>query len=345
MNPSSSKLKITDIINTRPSIMETRDTLEQLFKSVWPNLSEKERRLFAASEALKWGYGGISLVSDICGLSRSTISKGLKELSLEQTDDGRIRRPGAGRPNLMRSDPELPSFLSSILDHTQRTKDGPLSPLSWTLKSTRVLARELSQAKHPISYVKVGQILKELGYNLKSNKKVGKGKILDDVAVQYELINSEITHYLSQGLPVIYLEESPSSPPAHDGPDKVPEVTQPLLDYVLELISSWWKASGEKSGLNSGKVLLIIHESKPGILLPEKSMKKMAKAGDLEVRILPFPIGTHRWNLSFLEVFEFFVRLSAETKVFLEVKAYLAQGNHTSLEPFKVPYLVDLRPK
>ena len=119
----------------RSQNMETRDTLEEKFKRIWPSLSEKECRLFAASEARKWGYGGISLVSEICGLSRTTISKGLKELQEPREENGRIRRPWAVLPNLVSSDRELPIVLASILEKGEEGEGCERAPLSWTLKS------------------------------------------------------------------------------------------------------------------------------------------------------------------------------------------------------------------
>jgi uncharacterized phage protein gp47/JayE len=46
-----------------------------------PHLHERERRLFAATEAAAAGYGGIAAVSAPTGLALSTIARGLKDLA------------------------------------------------------------------------------------------------------------------------------------------------------------------------------------------------------------------------------------------------------------------------
>ena len=56
---------------------------------MWPHLDEHARRLVAASKAVELGYGGISLVSRACGLSRVTLTKGVEELQAAPLAAGR----------------------------------------------------------------------------------------------------------------------------------------------------------------------------------------------------------------------------------------------------------------
>lgn len=64
-------------------------------------LSEKERRRYAAMEAAKLGYGGVSYISGLLGISRDTINEGRKEMKsialLGSLTDGRQRAVGGGR--------------------------------------------------------------------------------------------------------------------------------------------------------------------------------------------------------------------------------------------------------
>ena len=43
-------------------------------------LNDRQRRLFAASEALKLGHGGIAYIADLLDCHRRTIERGLNEL-------------------------------------------------------------------------------------------------------------------------------------------------------------------------------------------------------------------------------------------------------------------------
>ena len=94
--------------------------------------------MMAANEAVHEGYGGISRISRVCGLSRGTITKGIRELGEKPIAAGRIRRAGGGRHTLLVSDPELPRALETLVEPLAR--GDPQSPLRWTCKSTRTLA-------------------------------------------------------------------------------------------------------------------------------------------------------------------------------------------------------------
>ena len=52
---------------------------------------ERGRRLFAASEVRAAGRGGLVAVSEITGLARSTIERGLKSLDAPPLQPGQVR--------------------------------------------------------------------------------------------------------------------------------------------------------------------------------------------------------------------------------------------------------------
>ena len=185
--------------------MRTSTQLQQKFSSVWALLDERTRRLMAASEARTLGYGGISQVRRACGLSRKAIAKGLREIE-ERTAPlpGRIRRPGAGRKRIVAHDPGLPDALDRLID--PETRGDPQSPLRWICKSTRTLAAQLTRQKHPLSYVKVAQLLKDQGYSLQSNRKTQEGEDHPDRDAQFRHINTQVKRALPQGKPVISVD-------------------------------------------------------------------------------------------------------------------------------------------
>jgi transposase len=171
---------------------------------MWPHLDERNRRLFAAAESKRLGHGGITLISSICGLSRVTITKGIKELELEPIEKGRIRQPGSGRPTLLSINPEIEDILTQILQDT--TRGDPESLLCWTLKSTRKLAEEIQRFGFPISHIKVGELLHEMGYSLQSNRKVEEGKQHEDRDKQFRYINSLCKKALEEEQPVLSVD-------------------------------------------------------------------------------------------------------------------------------------------
>ena len=69
-------------------------------KTMLPELNERQRRLFLATEAKAIGFGGITKVSRISGISRVTITNGINELEDEngkKIELNRCRRQGGGR--------------------------------------------------------------------------------------------------------------------------------------------------------------------------------------------------------------------------------------------------------
>ena len=54
--------------------------IEQLLRHYYQSLSEKDRRCFAAIEAITLGHGGISYIASVLGCSRLTIKAGMQEL-------------------------------------------------------------------------------------------------------------------------------------------------------------------------------------------------------------------------------------------------------------------------
>jgi len=179
--------------------------LTRKFRSVWPLLDERTRRLVAANEAKALGHGGVSLVRRACGLSRKAIAKGIKEIEQGVVPgEGRIRRPGAGRKALTVSDPRLVEALEKLIEGV--TRGDPECALRWTCKSTRAISRELGRQKHPISHVKVAEILHELGYSLQSNRKTLEGADHPDRDAQFRHIASAVKKSLAQGVPVISVD-------------------------------------------------------------------------------------------------------------------------------------------
>ncbi len=158
----------------------------------------------AANEAVHEGYGGISRISRACGLSRVTITKGIRELGEEPVAAGRIRRPGGGRHTLLVRDPKLPRVLETLVEPLAR--GDPQSPLRWTCKSTRTLAAELSRQHHPVSHEKVAQLLREMNYSLQGNRKTEEGADHPDRDAQFQYINDQVRRALAGGRPVISVD-------------------------------------------------------------------------------------------------------------------------------------------
>src|SRR5881275_2037754 len=123
---------------------QTIARIQRRYQLLLPEMDERRRRQWAAAEARELGWGGVSLVARATGLSRPTITAGIKELDQpapqRATEATRVRRPGGGRKPLTATDPGLLAALEALLEPV--TRGDPESPLRWTCKSTRRLAAE-----------------------------------------------------------------------------------------------------------------------------------------------------------------------------------------------------------
>lgn len=174
----------------------------ELLKSV---MNERSRRRFAAVEANTIGYGGIQIVSHATGLNRNTIARGLKELSNKKEMNVEcIRRPGAGRKKTKDKDPMLIKDLERLVE--PHTIGDPESPLRWTTKSVRNLARELKKQKHQASYQMIAELLHEMKYSLQGNRKRSEGKNHPDRNAQFEYINNKVKSQLKEKFPAISVD-------------------------------------------------------------------------------------------------------------------------------------------
>jgi hypothetical protein len=106
------------------------------FRALAGELNERQRRLWAASEARAAGRGGIAATSRATGISVPTIRKGIAELeSGERLEVGRVRKPGGGRRALSELDPTLLDDLERLV--ASGSRGDPESLLLWTSKSVR----------------------------------------------------------------------------------------------------------------------------------------------------------------------------------------------------------------
>ncbi len=180
-------------------------TLHTKFAGLSPALTERSRRLWAATEAMAVGHGGIALVERATGISRATITRGISELqSGTPVPSGRIRQPGGGRKAKVEEDPTLAADLEALVEPT--TAGDPTSPLRWTCKSLRTLAAQLQAMGHQVSHQLVGELLVASGYTLQANRKTREGSAHPDRDAQFCYLNDQVCQSHHEGQPVISVD-------------------------------------------------------------------------------------------------------------------------------------------
>ena len=180
-------------------------TLRTKYIALSADLTERSRRLWAATEALAVGHGGIALVERATGLSRATITRGIEELkSGDSVRPGRIRHPGGGRKRKVVQDPSLASDLEALIEPT--AAGDPNSPLRWTALSVRKLATELQALGHSVSHQVVAELLAAQDYTLQANRKTREGMSHPDRDAQFHYLNAQVCACQDHGQPAISVD-------------------------------------------------------------------------------------------------------------------------------------------
>ena len=174
------------------------------YNNLSKTLNERSRRLWAGNESLSIGYAGIEIVSRATGLSRSTIIKGMKEITDKRELKDRIRDLGGGRKKEVDKNPGIREELIRLIEPS--TRGDPQSPLLWESKSLRKLSSELKEKGYDVSHVLVEKLLHDMKYNLKSNRKMNEGKSHADRNLQFEHINSRAIKFMKESQPVISID-------------------------------------------------------------------------------------------------------------------------------------------
>ena len=183
--------------------------IRRKFRQLRGALNERSRRLWAASEALEIGWGGVTAVAEATRMSPTTVRAGIAELKVPKRGTAalppeRIRMAGGGRRRSTQSDPQLLPSLDGLVEPTSR--GDPESPLRWTIKSSRTLAKELTRQAHPVSHSTVATLLDQAGYSLQGNRKTREGGGHPDRNAQFEYLNAEVARFLKRGQPAISVD-------------------------------------------------------------------------------------------------------------------------------------------
>lgn len=239
------------------------------------------------------GHGGIKAVAEAAGISRRTIERGM-HLQSPWPTDGKSRKAGGGRKQLVATDKELKAALNKLVDPV--TRGDPMSPLRWTTKSTVKLAEELTKDNHPVSPRTVAKLLVEDNYSLQSIRKKLEGAGHPDRDAQFRFINASAEDFQKRGQPVISIDAkkkeligafhnkgrewqpkgSPEFANTHDFADKelgkvtpygVYDVTRnegwvsvgidhDTAEFAAQTILRWWREMGQASYPGATELLI-----------------------------------------------------------------------------------------
>lgn len=270
-------------------------SLRQKYRAILLDLDERGTRRWAAAEAMSIGWGGVTAVAKATGISDRTIRTGIAEIKANAPlEPGRQRRPGGGRKSREAEQPRLEEALDKLIEPA--TRGDPRSPLRWTIKSTRTLARELKQQGFTAGSTKIAEMLKAKGYSLQSNRKSLEGKQHPDRNAQFEFIARRVQSQARKAEPSISVDTkkkevlgnhrnpgkilcksgAPIQVDTHDFPDKklgkaIPYgvydlqnneagvsvgISHDTAQFAVASIRRWWTKLGKKRFPNATRLLV-----------------------------------------------------------------------------------------
>jgi len=180
--------------------------IEKFIKETYSKLSEKDRRVYAAVEALKLPRGGKSYMAALLGCSRNTILRGISELENPKLVlKDRIRGKGAGRKSAIDTIKNIDDVFLKVIDD-YIAGDPMNGKIRWTNLSHKRIAEKMKAAGINISVTVVKKLLKKHEFTKRKaqkNKAIGSSENRNE---QFEKIAQLKGQYLTDGNPVISMD-------------------------------------------------------------------------------------------------------------------------------------------
>ncbi len=181
------------------------DEVKATMKMFYKNLSEKDRRRYAAVEAMKLGYGGQKYICEVLECNSDTIKTGTEELKQGLTVENRIRKSGGGNKKVIERIPNIDEVFWDILkDHTAG------SPMDKDIKWTNLTLVDISKAFKTkgmdVSEYVVKQLLEKHGFVERKMQKTVTLKETVHRNEQFEKIKELRQEYEHSDNPVISID-------------------------------------------------------------------------------------------------------------------------------------------
>ena len=303
----------------------------QLDLQLMEHFNERQRRLYAATQALKYGYGGMSKVHRELGFDFKTIRQGIKDLTAPPLND-RIRKTGGGRKKSIEIYPEIPDKIEEFI----KTKGDPVKQLRWTHISITKLTKSIQEAGYNVGRNIVNHILWDLGYSLQANKKELHKKSPKDRDKQFRYIDRLADGFIRSGNSVnsidakktekvgnfknngqVYTKKGEAIQVEDHDFGKIKAIPFGIYDikkntgfvnvgmdhntaeFAVESLRKWWQLEGKQIYARAKHLMLTADSgsstsNRSNQLIWE--LQQLANQTQLIIHVCHFPAGTSKWN-------------------------------------------------
>jgi len=186
--------------------------VEEIMKKFYETLSEKDKRRYAAIEALKLGHGGQKYICEVLSCDPGTVQHGTEELKNgSEVPKERIRKTGGGGKKIIDKIENIDEvFLEILKDHTAG------SPMDEAIKWTNLGQRDISKAfrerGYKVSEHVVKQLLKKHKYVRRKMQKIKTMKEVENRNEQFENIKKLKEEYTESENPIISIDGKKTIP-------------------------------------------------------------------------------------------------------------------------------------
>jgi len=181
--------------------------IEQQLRQYYQSLSEKDRRRFAAVEAITLGHGGIRYIAQVLGCDPQTVHEGMRELKQLPEDPAgkRVRKPGGGRK---KTEVKHPALIEQVQDTIKdRTAGDPRrADVVWTDVTPQELADSLHAHAVSVGPRIVRRMLDTLGCARRQMAKVLPGGASPHRDAPFRHVSHLIQEFLEAGNPVLSID-------------------------------------------------------------------------------------------------------------------------------------------
>ena len=182
------------------------EEIEKQMKAFYDSLNEKDRRKYAAIEAMKLGHGGQKYISNVLCCHFQTVMAGINEITNgTETPECRIRKPGGGKKKIIDMVENIDEIFFEILK--DYTAGSPMDEgIRWTNLNRTEISKAFKSRGMNISPYVVKQLLEKHGFVKRKMQKTVTMKDCKDRNEQFERIKELKEEYFESENPIISID-------------------------------------------------------------------------------------------------------------------------------------------